>query len=122
MALLSDAEKSPPKSMILLLATSGGMAIASIYYAQPMLPLLSNGVHASTRVAGFIPTLTQIGYALGILFLAPLGDRYNRRLIILIKAGVLCLALLRAFVDFASEHMFRDDGMATQPSKTEFRP
>jgi predicted MFS family arabinose efflux permease len=43
---------------------------------------------------GFVPTLTQLGYALGILLLAPLGDRFDRRRIILLKAAVLSVALL----------------------------
>jgi predicted MFS family arabinose efflux permease len=73
-----------------------GLAVASIYYNQPMLGVLGPDVGASTRSTGFVPTLTQLGYAFGILFLAPLGDRYDRRRIILIKAALLCTALLLA--------------------------
>ncbi len=43
---------------------------------------------------GAVPTLTQLGYAAGILLLAPLGDRYDRRRVMLVKAGLLALALL----------------------------
>jgi MFS family permease len=43
---------------------------------------------------GLVPTLTQLGYALGILLLAPLGDRHDRRSLITLKAAGLALALL----------------------------
>jgi predicted MFS family arabinose efflux permease len=59
-----------------------------------MLGVLGADIHASDRMIGLVPTLTQLGYALGILLLAPLGDRYDRRTIILWKAGLLALALL----------------------------
>jgi predicted MFS family arabinose efflux permease len=85
-----------PASLVLLLATGAGLAVAALYYNQPMLGVLSADIGASPRAVGFIPTLTQLGYALGILLLAPLGDRYDRRTIILIKAAVLCAALLAA--------------------------
>ena len=85
-----------PASLVLLLATGAGLGVASLYYAQPMLGVLGADIGASTRAVGFIPTLTQLGYALGLLLLAPLGDRYDRRRIILIKAAVLCAALLLA--------------------------
>jgi predicted MFS family arabinose efflux permease len=85
-----------PTSLVLLLATGAGLAVASIYYAQPMLGLLGGEVQATPAELGLIPTLTTLGYALGILLLAPLGDRYDRRSIILGKAAVLSLALLFA--------------------------
>ena len=85
-----------PASLVLLLATGAGLAVASLYYSQPMLGVLGADIGASARTIGFVPTLTQLGYALGILFLAPLGDRYDRRRIILIKAAALCAALLVA--------------------------
>ncbi|HYP69578.1 MAG TPA: MFS transporter [Variovorax sp.] len=85
-----------PASLVLLLATSAGLAVASLYYSQPMLGVLGADIGASSREVGFVPTLTQLGYALGILLLAPLGDRIDRRRIIVAKAAVLCAALLVA--------------------------
>ena len=85
-----------PASLVLLLATGAGLSVASLYYAQPMLGVLGADIGASGRAVGFIPTLTQLGYALGILLLAPLGDRFDRRRIVLAKAAVLCAALLVA--------------------------
>lgn len=87
---------APSRALVLLLATGAGLAVASLYYSQPMLGVLGADIGASTRAVGFVPTLTQLGYALGILLLAPLGDRYDRRRIILIKAAVLVAALLLA--------------------------
>lgn len=81
-------------SLVLLLATGAGLAVASIYYSQPLLGSLGDSLHASTASVGLVPTLTQLGYALGILLLAPLGDRHDRRGIIAAKAAVLALALL----------------------------
>ncbi|AOB32243.1 MFS transporter [Bordetella sp. H567] len=80
--------------LLLLLAIAAGLSVASLYYSQPMLGVLGPEIGASTRMVGWLPTLTQLGYALGILFLAPLGDRYDRKRIILIKAALLSLALL----------------------------
>lgn len=85
-----------PLSLTLLLASGAGLAVASLYYSQPMLGVLGGEIGASTQAVGLLPTLTQLGYALGLMFLAPLGDRHDRRSIILGKCGVLCLALLLA--------------------------
>lgn len=90
----SRGELAP--AMVLLLAATAGLAVATIYYVQPMLGILGADLHASAREIGMVPTATQLGYALGILLLAPLGDRYDRRRIILIKAAVLAGALVAA--------------------------
>lgn len=85
---------APPAPLILLLASGAGLSVASLYYSQPMLGVLGADIKASDAMIGWIPTLTQLGYAFGILLLAPLGDRYDRRRIILTKAVLLALALL----------------------------
>ena len=85
-----------PGSLVLLLAASAGLSVASLYYSQPMLGVLAGEIGASPAAVGFVPTLTQLGYALGLLLLAPLGDRFDRRRIIVAKAAVLCAALLAA--------------------------
>ncbi|MBT9520954.1 MAG: MFS transporter [Dechloromonas sp.] len=82
--------------LILLLAAGAGFAVATLYYSQPILGILGPDTGASDRAIGLVPTLTQLGYALGILLLAPLGDRHDRRSIILTKAGLLIAALLLA--------------------------
>jgi len=86
--------KPLPPALVLLLATGAGLGAAAIYYSQPMLGVLGADIGASDRAIGFVPTLTQLGYALGILLLAPLGDRYDRRRVILAKAAALAVALL----------------------------
>ena len=83
-------------ALILLLATGAGLSVAALYYSQPMLGVLADDIGASDRAVGMVPMSTQLGYALGILLLAPLGDRYDRRRIILIKAAMLTAALLLA--------------------------
>ncbi|MBW4237641.1 MFS transporter [Enterobacter roggenkampii] len=80
--------------VIFMLALGAGFSVASIYYAQPLLPLMGADLHLSIEGMGLVPTLTQAGYALGILFLLPLGDRHDRRTLILIKSAALALFLL----------------------------
>lgn len=75
-------------AIVMIMAAGAGLSVASIYYSQPMLGILG------ADTIGLVPTLTQMGYALGILFLAPLGDRHDRRRIILAKGALLTLALL----------------------------
>ncbi|SOY68655.1 MFS transporter [Cupriavidus taiwanensis] len=92
----TPASPAVPGRLVLLLATSAGLAVASLYYSQPMLGVMAPDLHATDATAGAIPTLTQLGYAIGILLLAPLGDRYDRRHIIVAKAVALVGALLLA--------------------------
>ncbi len=84
--------------LTLLLATSAGVSVASLYYSQPMLGVLGADIGASDQAMGFVPTMAQLGYAAGILFTAPLGDRHNRRTLILFKAALLVVSLLAAAV------------------------
>lgn len=80
--------------LIFILALGAGFSVAAIYYAQPLLPLMGGTLHLNVEGMGLIPTLTQAGYALGILFLLPLGDRYDRRTLILLKSVMLAALLL----------------------------
>lgn len=92
------ADQPMPASLVSLLATGAGLSVASLYYSQPMLGILAADIGVSALDIGFVPTLTQLGYAAGILLLAPLGDRHDRRIIILIKAALLVISLLAAAV------------------------
>lgn len=92
----TQVHQQPSPSMVFLLASGAAFSVASLYYSQPMLGILATDIGVSNVAIGYVPTLTQLGYALGILLLAPLGDKHDRRNIILIKAGLLVAALLAA--------------------------
>jgi predicted MFS family arabinose efflux permease len=100
MAIIHQTHSQPmatdplPAARVRLMAAGAGLAVAAIYYSQPMLGILAAGLGASTAAIGYVPMLTQLGYALGILLLAPLGDRHDRRTLILVKSVGLALALL----------------------------
>ena len=89
-----DESRDIPSALLLLLATGAGLGAASLYYCQPLLMEISDGLRVRPSLMGLVPTLTQLGYASGVLLLAPLGDRYDRRIIILVKTALLSLALL----------------------------
>lgn len=82
-----------PPSLVVLLATGAGLGAATLYFSQPLLGLMADGLGSTATQVGVVPTLTQLGYALGILLLAPLGDRLDRRMLIGTKAAGLALAL-----------------------------
>jgi len=68
--------------MVRLLAVSAGLIVANLYYAQTLVGPISAATGLSPEAAGLIVTLTQVGYALGLLFIVPLGDLLeNRRLV-----------------------------------------
>ncbi|SFF54743.1 Predicted arabinose efflux permease, MFS family [Curtobacterium sp. YR515] len=82
----------------LLFAVAGGAAVGNLYWAQPLLDDIASSLGTSAAVAGLLVTLTQVGYALGILLVVPLGDVLDRRRLI---PGVLvasAVALLFAAV------------------------
>ena len=70
------------RGLLLLLATACGASAANLYYAQPLLHTLALDFGVSTSTAGLLITITQIGYVLGLAFLAPLGDLRERRRLI----------------------------------------
>ncbi len=90
------ADRTMPATLVLAMAAGAGFSVASLYYAQPMLGAMQSALGASEATIGLVPTLNQLGYAAGIALLAPLGDRYDRRRIILLKSLLLGAALLAA--------------------------
>lgn len=78
------------RGLILILAIACGAIVANLYYAQTLVPLIGHYLNLNVQWAGFIVTLTQIGYGCGLLFIVPLADLIeNRRLITIL----LCLTL-----------------------------
>jgi predicted MFS family arabinose efflux permease len=83
---------------ILLMAFCTGLIVANIYYCQPLVILIAKDFKLTEPVAGKITYLTQIGYALGLFLLVPLGDMFERKKQILVITGLAILALLVAAV------------------------
>ena len=82
--------------MLALFAVATGQAVASNYYAQPLLATIRAEFHLSTSLAGLVVTVSQIGYALGLIFLLPLGDLLERRRLITTMAAVNAVGLAAA--------------------------
>ncbi|MCC8188284.1 MAG: MFS transporter [Bacteroides sp.] len=83
-----------PLPVLVMLAVIAGMTVANLYYSQPLLNLIRHEFGVTEFTANFISMITQAGYAVGLLFIVPLGDMLRRRNIILSNFGILILALL----------------------------
>ncbi len=77
---------------VLIMAVTSGAAVANLYYNQPLLAVIQQKFQASSHAVGLIPMLTQIGYALGILLIVPLGDLLERRRLIIIMYFLTAVA------------------------------
>lgn len=83
-----------PRGLILLFAIASGASVANVYYAQPLLDILARDFNISHAAIGGVVTATQIGCALALVFLVPLGDLVNRRRLMAIQLLALVSALL----------------------------
>ena len=91
--------------MLRLLAVSAGLIVANLYYAQTLVGPISVATGLSAAAAGLIVTLTQVGYALGLLFIVPLGDLLENRALVF-AALIATAAALAAAAFSASAWMF----------------
>ncbi|QFT22509.1 Purine efflux pump PbuE [Pseudomonas sp. THAF187a] len=98
---LTRESPSLPQTLVLLFALCCGAIVANLYYAQPIIELIAPDVGLDAERASLIVSLTQIGYALGLLFLVPLADLLESRRLMLITTAAALLCLLAAA--FASQ-------------------
>lgn len=89
-------ESGIPTRILLLMSISAGVVVANLYYNQPLLELMARSFNTAPRWIGLVPTLTQIGYAVGMLLFIPLGDVADRRRLILTMSVLSIGALIAA--------------------------
>src|SRR4051812_44423456 len=92
------------RGLTLMFAVAGGAAVGNLYWAQPLLDAIARDLGVSSAHAGLLVTLTQIGYAAGILLIVPLGDVVDRRR--LITAMMLCATVALALCAIAPSFGF----------------
>ncbi len=83
-----------PRSLLLLFAAASGLSVANVYYAQPLLDVLALDFGIRLSAVGGVVTATQVGCALALIFLVPLGDRVDRRRLMMGQLLALVAALL----------------------------
>jgi predicted MFS family arabinose efflux permease len=82
-----------PRRVVATMTFGTGAVIANLYYAQPLEEALARAFHASTGQIGLVITLLQVGYAIGLATLVPLGDLVERRKLMVSMLGVAVLGL-----------------------------
>jgi predicted MFS family arabinose efflux permease len=102
MVLAERTPKHMPRWLTLLLACACGLITANVYYAQTLVGPIGSALGMSAESAGLIVTLTQLGFAAGMILIVPLADLVeNRRLVVgMVAVSVLALAAA-ALVDHA---------------------
>ncbi|WP_442963476.1 MFS transporter [Pseudomonas sp. 3JA] len=88
-------------ALTLLFSVTCALAVANVYFAQPLLASMAESLGVAPGLIGVVVTATQVGYALGLLFIVPLGDRGNRKR--LVCAQLVLSALVLAAVG-AAQH------------------
>ena len=83
-----------PGGMVALFATASGMSVANVYYSQPLLDAIASDFAVGLGAIGGVITATQVGCALALVLLVPLGDRVDRRRLMVAQLLALVAALL----------------------------
>ncbi|MFD2332662.1 MFS transporter [Cohnella sp. GCM10020058] len=97
------------RAAVLLYAIICGLAVATIYFSQPLLDAITLEFGISKAVIGIVVTATQCCYALGLFFLVPLGDMLDPRR--LVTGMLVCIAIGLSIVAFAPNKWFLFLGM-----------
>jgi predicted MFS family arabinose efflux permease len=99
--MILQENKGIPMKMVVMLSIIAAFMVANLYYNQPLLDVIAKDIKVSSIEANFLAVIVQTGYALGLLFIIPMGDLFSQRKLIL---SCISVALLMTTVmSFATD-------------------
>ena len=87
-------DEGVPASLLFIMAYMAAVSVANIYYCQPLLSLMGNDLGIDEWRTSLIAMITQVGYACGLFFIIPSGDKFDRKKIVSYSFSILTIALL----------------------------
>ncbi|TDF82651.1 MFS transporter [Pseudomonas sp. H9] len=79
--------------LTLLFSVTCALAVANVYFAQPLLDSMAESLNVAPAMIGIVVSATQVGYAVGLLLIVPLGDLLNRKQLMLSQVVLSAIAL-----------------------------
>ena len=83
-----------PRRILIMMAVMAGFTVANLYYNQPLLDMICRETGITQVEANLITVVTQIGYALGLLFVVPLADMVSVRRIVVVGMSVAAVSAI----------------------------
>lgn len=96
MTSIRDEKPQLKLATLWVMTITTGLVVANLYYNQPLLGDIANTYHVNSAKAGQVSMITQIGYAMGMLMIAPLADMFKRKRLMLIDFAFVIIALIVA--------------------------
>lgn len=89
-------QEAPSTTMVMAAAVACGVIVANLYYGQPLVDLIARDLAIAPSAASAVVALSQIGYAVGLILIAPLVDIFESRRLVTITLGFAIAALVAA--------------------------
>lgn len=80
-----ENDKGIPRHLLIMMSVVAGFTVANMYYNQPLLEIIRDDLGVNEAQANLITVISQIGYALGLCFIIPMGDLFSRRRLLIIN-------------------------------------
>jgi predicted MFS family arabinose efflux permease len=87
-AEISDGPPTASRGKIVMMAIVAGAVITNIYCTQPILPLIAAGLKVNLSTVDLVAAAALLGFSTGLALLLPLGDRFDRRKLILTQIAL----------------------------------
>jgi predicted MFS family arabinose efflux permease len=99
--MILQENKGIPMKMVVMLSIIAAFMVANLYYNQPLLDVIAKDIKVSSIEANFLAVIVQTGYALGLLFIIPMGDLFSQRKLIL--SCIFVALLMTTVMSFATD-------------------